>query len=87
MARVLFTFGLAGLHLDMVVFNVGAVALRLAWVSLYSVGEGNGTFGLVGLHPARALFTFGLVALQLIWVLFNFGQDIVYSWLGWSTCG
>ena len=45
------------------------------------------TFDLAGLHLARALCTFRLVALRLAWVFVNFGQGVVYFWLGWFTFG
>ena len=72
MARVLFTLGLAGLHLASVMSNVFLVALHLAW-ALFTVGQALFTFGLAGVHLANVLFTFGSVALHLVWVFFNCG--------------
>ena len=45
------------------------------------------TFGLDGLDSVRDLFTFGLVGLHLARVCLDFGQSIVYVWLGWLTFG
>ena len=72
MARVLFTFGLDGLHLATVLCACGSVALHLAW-SFLMVARVLFTLGLVGLHLARVLSTFGLVALHLACSFFNFG--------------
>ena len=72
MVRVLFTVGLAGLHL-------ARVLSTLAWLpyiepgSFLILARVLFTFGLAGLHLARALSTSGLVALHLVWVFFNVG--------------
>ena len=45
------------------------------------------TFESAGVDLARVLSTLGLVAFRVACVFFNFGQSIVYFWLGWPTCG
>ena len=34
-----------------------------------------------------SLLILALVALHLVWVCVNVGQNIIYLWLGWFTCG
>ena len=96
LARVLFTFGLAGLHVASVLSTcwLGSLTFRLGLLYLFACALFNVgldglrvakvlfTFGLAGLHVASALSTFGLVALQLAWFLFTFGECLVYLW-GW----
>ena len=72
MARVLFTCGLAGLHVARVLSTLDLVALFKIGSSLI-LARVLFTFGLAGLHLARVLSTFGLVALHLAWVFFNVG--------------
>ena len=72
MARVLFTCGLARLHVARVLSILGLVALLKTGSSLI-LARVLFTFGLAGLHVVRALSTFGLVALHLAWVFLNVG--------------
>ena len=72
MDRVLFTCGLAGLHVARVLSTLGLVALFKTGSSLM-LARVLFTFGLDGVHLARALSTLGLVALHLAWALFNVG--------------
>ena len=70
MARVLFTCGLAGLHMAEVLSTLGLVVLFKTGSSL-SLARVLFTFGLAALHLARALSNFGSVALHLACAFFN----------------
>ena len=80
-------FGLAGSHLARVLFIFGLVVSHLALFFLRNLATGLFTFGFARLHLARVLSTVCLVGLHLAWVLFNFGEGIVYFWVGWPTFG
>ena len=75
--------------------------MHLAWVFFDSAIEhvlrAIFTFTLVAVHLDGVLFTCALavpsvftsdaIAVHSAWVFFNFGQGIVYVWLGWLTFG